>query len=186
MARHKDYDRLIAAYTYPGVLDEAAVTENLQKYVKALGIEREVVRIRQDWTLREYPALARTVDAILDDFAARTGRVSGQSNSDARAAWAARDAWDTWDAWDAWDAWAAWAARAARAARAAWDAWDARAAWAATFDLTAKARAEQQGVELNADTIQGIMAPVIAELWRSQIDVFRRAIEAGPHGDARV
>ncbi len=121
----------------------------------------------------------------------------------ARAAWAARDARDARDAWAAWDArdardardaWAAraaWDARAARDARDARAAWDARAArdardaWDARdacFDLTAQAQAKVQGVELLADTIPAVMEPIITEIARSQIDIFRRMIEAGPHG----
>ena len=140
------------------------IREHLPRILVLAKLEAEAEK------LAALPPLTRentqaAIDAVKAAGSAAWAARAAWDARDARAAWAARDAWDTWDAWDA---------------------WDARAAWAATFDLTAKARAEQQGVELNADTIQGIMAPVIAELWRSQIDVFRRAIEAGPHGDARV
>jgi hypothetical protein len=59
----------------------------------------------------------------------------------------------------------------------------ARDAWNATFDLAAEARARAQGVVLSGETIAGLMAPVVEELWREQIALFRRLILAGPHGD---
>ena len=143
-----------------------------------------------NWYIREHlPALLRHADlpqqadalaalpAVTEENAQAAVTAVQDAAWDVRAAWAARDAWDAWAAWDAWDARDAWAARAARAA------WDARAAWAATFDLTAQARAKAQGIELTGDTIGAIMAPVVEEMWRSQIALFRRLIEAGPHGE---
>ncbi|MDR3514052.1 MAG: hypothetical protein P4L73_20645, partial [Caulobacteraceae bacterium] len=88
MTMHQDHDRFCAACDYPGVLDEAAVERQLADYLKALGMQRQVVRLRQGWTLDEHPSIRRSVDQILDDVAKRIGWKRG----DARAARAARPA----------------------------------------------------------------------------------------------
>ena len=104
-----DLERYTEACNYPGRLDEAAVELHLSAYLRALGIERKIVRIREGWELSEHPSLDRSINAILDDFSKR-------NPSAARAALAALAALDVR------------AARAARAARTARDALDARAA----------------------------------------------------------
>lgn len=42
-----DHDRYVAACNYPGVLDEAAVERHLRDYLQALGVKRDVVRLRR-------------------------------------------------------------------------------------------------------------------------------------------
>ena len=112
--------RFKAACDYPGVLNEAAVEAALTQYVAALGIKRNVVRLRREWSVSDHPALARACDEVLADFAGR------------RAARAARAASDALDALDASAASDASAARAARDASAALDALAASAASAAS------------------------------------------------------
>jgi hypothetical protein len=101
---------LLEQYTeacdYPGRLDVPAVEDALRRYVAALGIERQVVRIESMDDPSRYPSLDRTVGLILDDWRKRVG-------------WTARDARDAMDAMAASDA---------RAARDARDAMDARTA----------------------------------------------------------
>lgn len=80
------------ACTYPGILDAAAVEAHLADYLRALGIEKKIVRLERDWTLDQQPSLARTVDSILDDFGRRSVA------SVARVARVARDARDASDA----------------------------------------------------------------------------------------
>src|ERR1700688_576696 len=123
-----DLQRFTEACNYPGRLDEAAVEAHLTNYLRALGIERKIVRLRGGWDLREHPSLDRSINAILDDFVKRS--------ASAHAAHAARAAHD---ARDAHDARAARAAHAARAARAARDAHHARAPTAASDAHAARA-----------------------------------------------
>lgn len=97
MAKTVDFDRFVAACDYPGVLDEAVVTASLQQYLSALGVVRQVRRLPADWDIATEEPLRRTVAAILDEFAKRTGRKPALDARDARAALdalAARDALD--------------------------------------------------------------------------------------------
>ena len=126
----KDFDRFVMACTYPGVIDPGAVESHLRDYLKALGVERKIVRLDANWSLDDHPDLAASVDAVLADFAKRVG-VKPPSARDARAALAAIAARDARDAIDARDARDAIAARDASAASAALDAIDARDARAA-------------------------------------------------------
>ena len=106
MSSQTDLARYTSACDYNTTdLDEIAVEAYLRAYLTALGVTRQVVRLRVGWTLAEYPALAAYVDAVLARLP--------------RAARAARDARDARDALDA------------RVARDARDALDARrfAAW---------------------------------------------------------
>src|SRR3990167_920060 len=105
---HKDYDRYIAACNYPGQLNENAVTENLALYLKALGIDKKIVRLPANWQLENFPSLNKYVNAVLNDFATRVNYKPAQ---------AARGARDAQDARAAQDALGAQAARAARAAQ---------------------------------------------------------------------
>lgn len=90
-------DRYVAACEYPGVLDEDVVERNLRAYCEALGITREIVRLRRDWKLAEYPVLARHVRAVLDDFQKLQGNNVRQSTSvTANAANAALERFARW------------------------------------------------------------------------------------------
>lgn len=88
------------ACNFPGVLDEARVEESLKSYLKALGIDRKVVRIRAGWRLEEHPDLKKQVNEILDDAIRRNPSLALDASdaldaldaSDARAARAALDA----------------------------------------------------------------------------------------------
>ena len=118
-----DLTRYTKACNYPGRLDEAAVELYLCAYLRALGIERKIVRLREGWELKDHPSLDRSINAILDDFLKRSpSALAALAARDARAALAAlaaRDALTALAALDALDA---------RAALAAGDALDARAA----------------------------------------------------------
>ena len=81
------------ACSYPGLLDEQAVERSLADYLAALRVERKIVRLRDGWNLAEHESLNRQANAILDDFAQRTGRTAP-----VRAARAARAALDALDA----------------------------------------------------------------------------------------
>ena len=83
-----DLERFTAACDYPGTLNKAAVETHLAAYLKALGIQRRIERLHSGWLVYDHPPLKRSVDAILDDFAKRSGRSIGA----ALAARAARDA----------------------------------------------------------------------------------------------
>ena len=118
-----DLERFTEACNYPGRLDETAVERHLTVYLEALGIQRRIERLHSGWLVYDHPPLKRSVDAILDDFAKRSGRSIG-------AALAARAARDASAALDASDASAALAARAASAAIAALISIQRFAAWA--------------------------------------------------------
>ena len=121
-----DLHRFTEACNYPGCIDEAEVENHLRGYLAALGVERTIVRLREGWTLDEHPALARSINAGIDDFGKRSPAARAALDAlDARAARAARAALDALDARAARAARDALAALAARAAR---DARDARAA----------------------------------------------------------
>ena len=83
-----DLERFTEACNYPGRLDETAVERHLTVYLEALGIQRRIERLHSGWLVYDHPPLKRSVDAILDDFAKRSGRSIGA----ALAARAARDA----------------------------------------------------------------------------------------------
>ena len=65
--KHPLFDAYVEACNYPGKLDESAVESSLQEYLSALGVKRDIVHLRQGWTLEQNPSLSRTVNAILDD-----------------------------------------------------------------------------------------------------------------------
>jgi hypothetical protein len=111
--KHPLFDAYVEACNYPGKLDEPAVESALQQYLAALGVKRDVVHLRQGWTLQGNPPLAKVINEILDDFQRRTGYKPVLR--DAQAALAALDARA---AQDALDAQAALDARDARAAQA--------------------------------------------------------------------
>ena len=121
-----DLQRFTEACNYPGHLDEKTVESHLTAYLQVLGVERRIERLRSGWLLYDHPPLKRSIDAILDDFAKRSGRTISDALAaldarDARAARAARDALDARDARDALDALDARDARDALNARAARD-----------------------------------------------------------------
>ena len=95
---HKDYDRYIAACNYPGQLNENAVTENLALYLKALGIDKKIVRLPANWQLENFPSLNKYVNAVLNDFATRVNYKPAQAARGARDAQDARAARDALDA----------------------------------------------------------------------------------------
>jgi hypothetical protein len=95
------FDAYVEACNYPGKIDETQVEMRLSAYLGALGIKRKIVRLRQGWTLEEYPDLNKSTNLILDDFAKRAGYKPARA---ARAAIAARDAIAAIDASDAIDA----------------------------------------------------------------------------------
>jgi len=109
-----DAQRFAAACDYPGSLDAAGVERELDRYLKALGVKRDVRRLDADWSVFEEPSLLRSANWILDDCVKRNP--SARAALDARDARAARAALDARDARDALDA------RDARDARAALDA----------------------------------------------------------------
>ena len=80
-----DLERFTEACNYPGRLDETAVERHLTVYLEALGIQRRIERLHSGWLVYDHPPLKRSVDAILDDFAKRSGRSIGAA-LDARAA----------------------------------------------------------------------------------------------------
>ena len=88
--KHPLFDAYVEACNYPGKLDESAVESSLQEYLSALGVKRDIVHLRQGWTLEQNPSLSRTVNAILDDFQKRTGyqpvRLAARDALDARDA----------------------------------------------------------------------------------------------------
>ncbi len=112
MTKHPLFAEYVEACNYPGTINEDAVQLALREYLSALGIKRNVVRLRRGWNLQDHPPLRRAVVAILDDFAKRV-KGACLDTGDARDARDARAALDALDALDA---------RAARAALAALDA----------------------------------------------------------------
>src|SRR5439155_19503044 len=79
------------ACEYPGQLDAPTVEHHLTQYLVAIGVQRTIVRLPLGWQVDDYPALARTVDAVLEDFAKRSGRRPLTRDArDARDALAAR------------------------------------------------------------------------------------------------
>jgi hypothetical protein len=84
--KHPLFDAYVEACNYPGRLDESAVEESLGQYLAALGIKREIVRIRQGWTLDALPSLKKSVNLILADFQKRTGYKPGSAALAALAA----------------------------------------------------------------------------------------------------
>ena len=96
---HPDYERYVKACDYPGVLDEKAVERHLAEYLRALGIERQIVQLKSGWSLDDHPPLQLYVRAVLAEFLKRDARVAldalgAQAARDARVAQAARDARD--------------------------------------------------------------------------------------------
>lgn len=98
---HKDHERYCVACDFPGLLNEQAVEAHLATYLRALGVERKIVRLGPDWKLEDHPALQRYIDAVLDDFAKRPAGKEWLNARDARAARAALDARAARDALDA-------------------------------------------------------------------------------------
>jgi hypothetical protein len=52
-------DYKLACDCYPGSLDENAVDGSLKRYLSALGVDRDVRRLRRGWTLDDEPAIER-------------------------------------------------------------------------------------------------------------------------------
>src|SRR5262245_60976363 len=73
-ARHAEFDRYIAACDYPGTLDEQAVDAALCGYLSALGVRRDVLRLRQGWLVQEHADLLRACRDILGRFRFRLSR----------------------------------------------------------------------------------------------------------------
>ena len=63
-----DLDRFKAACVYPGRLDEQAVERELAAFLRALGINRQIVRLRAGWQLDDHPALRRNVQWIAEEW----------------------------------------------------------------------------------------------------------------------
>ena len=103
-------------------VDDLAVEGHLDAYLKVLGIERRVVRLRAGWELSAHPSLARYVARVLEDFRSRNPQERKEAK--ARAAGARSVAQDALDA---------------RVALVALDAQDARVAWDARVALDARA-----------------------------------------------
>ena len=97
-----DLERYTEACNYPGQLNESAVERHLREYLLALGVDRTIVRLRQNWTLDEHPSLARSIDGIIKNFSNRL--TPPHATRDARVARVARIARDARDARDAVDA----------------------------------------------------------------------------------
>ena len=123
---------LLAEYAeacdYPGRLDEREVESQLALYLVALGVKREIVRLRAGWTLSDHPSLRRYIAAVIRRMYPAQDALVARAAQDAQAALAARDAEG---ARDALAAAAAQGAGDALAAQDALDALDARAAQAA-------------------------------------------------------
>jgi hypothetical protein len=102
-----------AACNYPGKLDEEAVNTALRRYCIALGVKRDVMRLRRGWRVEDIHALKCWALRIADDIKARraasdaSDASAASAASDASAASAARDARDASAARDARDASAA-------------------------------------------------------------------------------
>ncbi|MGA2890339.1 MAG: hypothetical protein ABSE51_20025, partial [Terracidiphilus sp.] len=109
--KHPLFDAYVEACNYPGKLDETAVVAALSDYLAALGIKREIGRIRQGWRLEDYPSLQKSTEAILADFQKRDRHkplgLAGRAALDAGAALDARDELAARDARAAGDALAA-------------------------------------------------------------------------------
>ena len=120
---------LLAEYAeacdYPGRLDEREVESQLALYLVALGVKREIVRLRAGWTLSDHPSLRRYIAAVIRRMYPAQDALVARAAQDAQAALAARDAEG---ARDALAAAAAQDALAAQGAGGALDALDARAA----------------------------------------------------------
>src|SRR5690349_19374510 len=81
---------------YPSTIDDQRFERHLAEYLKALGVQRNIVRLPNGWNVFEHPTLMRYTYDVLDDFAKRTGRgrtvrLAARDALDARAA---RDALD--------------------------------------------------------------------------------------------
>jgi hypothetical protein len=65
-----DHDRYVAACNWPGLLDEDAVQAHLHAYLRVLGMDHRIERLRAGWTLAQQAPLrryAQTVLALLDE-----------------------------------------------------------------------------------------------------------------------
>jgi hypothetical protein len=60
--RHK------AACEFPGVLDEELVERELAAFLQALGVSRQIVRLKAGWRLKDHPPIQRNVERILDEW----------------------------------------------------------------------------------------------------------------------
>jgi hypothetical protein len=170
-----ELQRFTEACNYPGKLDESAVEQHLRAYLGALGAERQVVQLRQDWRLEDHPSLKRNIGLILQDFEKRSpaalAALAARAARAASDALAARDASDALAARAARDALAARAARAASDARDASDALAARAARAASDALAARdARAASDA--LAARDARAASDALAARDARSSLDRF--------------
>lgn len=70
----RDMERYVEACNLTNPIDEAAVESHLREYLRALGINRNVCRIRRGWKIDDYPDLAKTVDEIIVDAQKRAKR----------------------------------------------------------------------------------------------------------------
>jgi hypothetical protein len=62
-------ERHQAACDFPSVLDELEVEGNLAAFLQALGVSRQIVRLRAGWRLADHPPLERNIERILDEWA---------------------------------------------------------------------------------------------------------------------
>src|SRR3990167_8646249 len=111
-------DKYTKACNYDGLVDSEKITNNLLKYLSELKLNRNVIQLKRNWDVFNYPDIEKNMNYILKKIDALSAR-------DARDALSARDALDARDARDAREALYA---REALDAREAREARDARAA----------------------------------------------------------
>ena len=60
-----EFKQYVESCNYPGVLDEEAVNQALQDYLKSLKLDLKVKKISKGWKLEDEPSLIRYVDEVL-------------------------------------------------------------------------------------------------------------------------
>lgn len=88
---HPDLSRYIAACDYPGIISDAQVERSLAEYLDALGIKREIRRLKRGWDLSTEIPLAEYIAAVLSVFSDRSSQ-SARSSQVALSALSVRDA----------------------------------------------------------------------------------------------
>lgn len=175
-----DLDRYTEACNYPGRLDEAAVELHLGAYLRALGVDRKIERLRPGWELEDHPSLWRSVNFVLDEFLKRNpsalaalAALDARDALAARAALAARDARDALAARDALDARDALSMALANLKRFAarclhvggWLYWDWELSYMATVYLGAKQLKHSKVEEWSKPLFDAFLAGAWAIYW---------------------
>lgn len=90
----------VEACDYPGQLDEPSVEGALRRYLEALGIQRNVVRIRSGWRVDDFPDIRRAALEVLAKIGKDAKYPSGSEELHAFAQWYVQSS--TWWYWR-WD-----------------------------------------------------------------------------------